>query len=262
MAYFERRSTLELNGDSADTASLFTSAICLPKTYLDASHNHHRYPVLYILDAAILFDLTVGMVDYLCANPQFPEIIIVAISSNNRGRDFTPTHQPFESDVIPKHYFDQSGGADKLLHYLSGQLIPFVEKNYRVQSIRHLLGYSLSGLFVLNTLTNNPQLFDSYLAIDPSLWWDKQYLLRSARNNQEALVMQCKQKYIYFCAANTPEYASFNIKANADDLYQLLSKVVESDYLKYQYFSDINHGDVVVTGLYSGLQHILLNQQS
>jgi predicted alpha/beta superfamily hydrolase len=37
---------------------------------------------------------------------------------------------------------------------------------------RAIVGESLAGLFVVETLALEPDLFDSYIAIDPSLWWN------------------------------------------------------------------------------------------
>ena len=39
---------------------------------------------------------------------------------------------------------------------------------------------SLAGLFVVETFLKDPALFDTYIAISPSLWWDRGSLARSA----------------------------------------------------------------------------------
>lgn len=43
-----------------------------------------------------------------------------------------------------------------------------------------IVGESLAGLFVVETFLQEPDLFDSYIAIDPSLWWDDGRLVRTA----------------------------------------------------------------------------------
>ena len=43
-----------------------------------------------------------------------------------------------------------------------------------------MIGESLAGLFIVETYMDEPTLFGSYAAIDPSLWWDKEALSKLA----------------------------------------------------------------------------------
>ena len=63
--------------------------------------------------------------------------------------------------------------------FLSKELIPNIEKDYRTNSYRILSGHSASGQFVLYTLTSEPTLFNAYFAVSPSLDWDNNLPQRS-----------------------------------------------------------------------------------
>ncbi|TDR43185.1 hypothetical protein DFR29_107195 [Tahibacter aquaticus] len=137
------------------------------RVYLPASYrwaSNRRYPVLFLLDGQSRFGHTATSVDTLAAAGDIPEMIVIGIDSTLRTRDFTPTN--WEAIV-------GGGGADKFRSFLSTELIPSVEKEYRANGYRVLSGHSLGGLFALYCLSAEPALFQAYFAIAPSLDWDK-----------------------------------------------------------------------------------------
>lgn len=114
-----------------------------------------------------------------------PEMVLVGISNDkNRIRDLT-------TSIITAKYgmpFNmENGKADNFLRFIEEELIPYVENTYPVTDYRTLIGHSYGGLFTIYTLINQPNLFANYLAIDPSLDWDDQKLLKEA---QETLAPQ------------------------------------------------------------------------
>jgi predicted alpha/beta superfamily hydrolase len=96
---------------------------------------------------------------------------------NMRNRDFTPTSTS-----------NLTGGAEKFLSFFRDELMPYVINKYNAKSKGHTLyGGSLGGLFVVYAFLNEPDLFTSYIAIDPSLWWDKFYLNKIATRKFDSL---------------------------------------------------------------------------
>ncbi|HRF25022.1 MAG TPA: hypothetical protein PLR98_12690, partial [Chitinophagaceae bacterium] len=61
-----------------------------------------------------------------------------------------------------------------------------------------IIGESLAGLFVTETFFLTPGLFDAYIAFDPSLWWNKQYLI----NQASAYLNNIQSKKIFWFAAS------------------------------------------------------------
>jgi predicted alpha/beta superfamily hydrolase len=100
----------------------------------------------------------------------FFQMVIVGIVNIDRNRDYTPTYAPEQPGNLQ---FPTSGKADKFTRFLSSDLIPYIDSHYKTQPYRILAGWSLGGLFTVHTFFENPQLFSAYLAVSPSLWWDK-----------------------------------------------------------------------------------------
>lgn len=139
-----------------------TFRVALPPSYGWAKER--RYPVLYLLDGKAHFGHTVGSAGYLAAQGEIPEMIVVGIDSTVRVRDFTPTDW--------SEAWVGGGGAGNFKKFLSKELIPKIEADYRTDGFRVLAGHSASGQFALYCLTEEPELFHSYIALSPQLEWD------------------------------------------------------------------------------------------
>lgn len=139
-----------------------------------------RYPVLYLLDGETNFHHTTGTLETLSRLGYIPDLIVVALDNTDRTRDLTParTTVPTEGE---EDRFPTSGGADRFLDFFEQELMPHVEASYRAAPYRVLIGHSFGGLFAVHALVRRTDLFDAYLAISPSLWWDDARLVTEAR---------------------------------------------------------------------------------
>jgi predicted alpha/beta superfamily hydrolase len=148
----------------------------LPENYDPA--NNQKYPVVYILDGEVLLPTVYNVLSFYSGG-FMPEMVIVGISNNkNRMRDLT-TSKVAEMYGMP---FDQDNGdAANFNTFIATELIPFIENKYPATHFRTLIGHSYGGLYTIYTLLNHPELFSNYIAIDPSLDWDKQKLIGDAR---------------------------------------------------------------------------------
>ena len=147
--------------------------VSLPASYAWAQDR--RYPVLYVLDGRSHFIHTTGSTRYLAAQGEIPEMIVVAVASTVRVRDFT------QSDW--SSHWVGGGGAANFRRFLSTELIPEIEKNYRVDGYRVLSGHSAGGQFALYCLGEQPALFQAYFALAPSLDWDDNLPQRSLQKS-------------------------------------------------------------------------------
>lgn len=148
----------------------------LPASYRWATER--RYPVLYVLDGRTHFGHTSATVDFLSAEGEIPETIVVAIASTVRVRDFTQTDWP--------KAWVGGGGAGNFKRFLSTELIPAIERAYRTDGFRILSGHSAGGQFVLYTLASEPGLFRAYFALSPSLDWDDRLPARELKKALES----------------------------------------------------------------------------
>ncbi len=148
----------------------------LPDSYNPESDQ--KYPVAYILDGDVMLN-TLHTVHSYYSGGFMPEMILIGISNaENRTRDLT-TSNPTEQNGIGND--QEYGGAEKFTEFIESELIPFIENNYPVTNYRTLIGHSYGGLFTVNMLLKHSQLFENYIAIDPSMDWDEQKLLKESR---------------------------------------------------------------------------------
>lgn len=149
----------------------------LPASY--TPEKNQKYPVVFILDGEIFLP-TVNDVQNYYSGGFTPEMVLVGISNDkNRVRDLTT------STITTKYgmpFNEKNGEADNFRTFIETELIPFVENKYPVTDYRTLIGHSYGGLFTISTMLNQPNLFANYLAIDPSLDWDNQKLLKEAQD--------------------------------------------------------------------------------
>jgi predicted alpha/beta superfamily hydrolase len=143
--------------------------INLPRFYDDTTKD---YPVVYLLDSQWDFPLVSAIYGEQYYDGFLPDLIIVGITWGGknpnadilRARDFTPT------DI---HQNNPTGNAEKFLEFISRELIPFIENNYRgSKTDRTLMGSSLGGLFTLYTLFTQYEIFNKYVLTSPALTWD------------------------------------------------------------------------------------------
>jgi predicted alpha/beta superfamily hydrolase len=139
---------------------------------------NEKYPVVYILDGEVLLP-TVHAVQSFYSGGFMPEMVLIGISNaENRLRDLT-TSKIESMNGMP--FNAENGDAANFITFIENELIPAVEKTYPVTPFRTLIGHSYGGLFTMYNLVHHPDLFNNYIAIDPSLDWDNQQLLTEAK---------------------------------------------------------------------------------
>ncbi len=138
-----------------------------------------RHPVVYLLDGGLDQDFHhISGLAQLGGTPWGPlqPLILVGIASVDRRNELTP---PTKDPALRRDY-PTVGGSAAFRHFLETRVKPFVEGRYRTSADTALMGESLAGLFVVETLLARPDSFRRYIAISPSLWWDNQALANGA----------------------------------------------------------------------------------
>jgi len=137
-----------------------------------------RYPVLYMLDGGENEDFPhlVDTLDGLIRAGSIPPMLLVGIENTERRRDMTgPTTVESDRQIAPL-----VGGSATFRQFLAEELLPQIRAIYNVNDEAAIIGESLAGLFVIETLFVQNDLFDTYIAIDPSLWWNAEQWWREA----------------------------------------------------------------------------------
>ncbi len=135
-------------------------------------------PVLYMPDGGIAEDFLhiAGLLQVSVMNGSIRPVILVGIENTERRRDLTgPTTVASDSAIAPR-----VGGSTAFRQFIRNELMPFIDARYQTTDESSIIGESLAGLFVVETFMLEPELFDHYIAIDPSLWWNDQSLLKQA----------------------------------------------------------------------------------
>lgn len=162
---------------SAQLGETRTLNIYLPNGYRTGMPT--KYPVIYLLDGGADEDFVrvVGLVQFNSFEwvGRLAPSIVVGITNVSRRRDFT-----FPSTVVSERTkYPESGHSDKFIAFIEKELQPYIEKAYNASTTsRTIIGESLGGLLAAEVLLKRPQLFDKYIIIAPSLWWDDGSLLR------------------------------------------------------------------------------------
>jgi len=148
----------------------------LPESY--GQDSKQLYPLVYVLDGEVHLKAVATVLSYYWGG-FMPEMIIVGISNReNRTRDLTTSKVETRRGAA---YNQETGGAENFTLFIEKELIPHIEANYPATGYRTLIGHSYAGLFTINMLLNHTGLFDNYIAIDPSLDWDDQKLLKHSK---------------------------------------------------------------------------------
>ena len=135
-------------------------------------------PVLYMPDGGIKEDFPhiANTLAALIAAKKISPILLVGIENTQRRRDLTgPTEIAKDKEIAPV-----VGGSAAFRAFIARELFAEINKKYRTTARKGIIGESLAGLFVTETLLWQPDLFDFYIAFDPSVWWNDKYLLRTA----------------------------------------------------------------------------------
>jgi hypothetical protein len=176
--------------------------VYLPPGYVDSKDV--RLPVLYMPDGGIAEDFlhVAGLVQVSVGNGTMRPFLLVGIENTERRRDMTgPTDNSEDRQIAPR-----VGGAAAFRTFIRTELMPAVKARYRTTSESAIVGESLAGLFVVETFLLEPDLFDTYIAFDPSLWWNDRKLLASAAARLQSRTL--KGKTLYVASSNEPELAT------------------------------------------------------
>jgi len=234
----------------------------VPETYNPEGKT--KYPVAYILDGE-LFLTPLTVVNQFYTGGFMPEMILVGISNRtNRLRDLTTSAV---SELYGMPASEKNGEAENFTQFIEKELIPYVEKNYPVTTYRTLIGHSYGGLFTMYTLMYHSELFENYVAIDPSLDWDNQKVLKDSKALLAKKDFNSKALFMSLSGHLHPENASITIDNVMDDTSDftlfsrsnlMMSKEIKKNSknglsYNWKFYPNDLHGTIVLPSLMDGL---------
>lgn len=219
--------------------------IYLPLDYSQDSLK--TYPVIYLLDGSKDEDFIhiSGIVQFGSFSwiNMIPESIVVGIGNVDRKRDFTYPSQ----NELDKKEFPTSGKSENFISFIEKELQPFIDSTYRTTEIKTIIGQSLGGLLATEILFKKPDLFDNYIIVSPSLWWDDENLLNFQSTSYNST------KRIYIAGGKEGEV----MERTAKELYDKLKKnKKQNTNLFYKFLEDKTHGDALHIAVYDAFEKI------
>lgn len=223
--------------------------IYTPSTIDDTAYFQRcAYPVIYLLDGDSQFATLQTMIQALAVNEMntvLPQMIIVGVLNTPGNRNRNLGKEP-----------------EDLTRFFEKELFPYIEKKYPTAPYRVLIGHSLGGLYTTHTLLHHKELFNAYIASDPSFWIDSAAIIKSA----PALLRQDFSKKNYFLAmAHTINPALDTAQVRTDTslggrhttaIMDMAAMLKNSNHLRwdYQYYPDDDHHSIPFIAIYDGLR--------
>lgn len=207
----------------------------VPNSSDGSVYSKKNYPVVYLLDGDAFFLSVVATINHLSKNQMCPQMIVVGISNTNRNRDLTPTKGELDPPFLDSTFVANTGGGEKFLSFIEKELIPKIESKYPTEPYRMFIGHSFGGLEVMHAFVHQPQLFSSFIAIDPSMSWSNQVLLKKIKSMSFNESHQNKALYLGIANTMAEELDSISVlKDTSIDTEHIRSNLELNSYLKIQ----------------------------
>jgi uncharacterized protein len=240
------------------TGETYDICISYPDNY---KNSNKKYSLLIDLDAEVNFGAVSYISQRLTKDELMPELFIVGIAYQGdsdeesyyslRSKDFTPTVDKNQEERHKSKFKSGTGGAENFVKFLSLELFPYLANNYPIKNEnRTIYGHSFGGLFGTYVLLNHPELFDNYLLLSPSLWWDKKVVLKNFERSQYVLSKQIK---LY---VGTGAFEDSMVDDHLDMIRLLRKHDSDGSNIKSEILDSETHRTIFGRGLTNGLRFL------
>lgn len=225
----------------------------------DKIKNKGNYPVVYVLDGSENFNTVVSITEHMEESSLCPPMIVVGIVPVERLSELTTGTDKELPNIV--------GNGDKFMSFVEKELIPHIDANYPTTTYKTLIGHSLGGLTVINTLLHHPNSFNAYVSLEASLWWNNKKSVEEAKTILPAQYYQGKT--LFMAMANRMERGmdTLSVQKDTSGYTALIRSNLEfikilnnnkTDQLRYGYkfYADDNHPSVRLIGEYDALRFV------
>jgi hypothetical protein len=230
--------------------------------YLPEGYNEKdtiKYPVIYLLDGSADEDFIhiAGLVQFNSFEwvNRVPKSIIVGIATVDRRRDFTFT-TTIEED---KKRFPSSGHSGKFISFIEKELQPFINGKYKTNTSKTIIGQSLGGLLATEILFTKPDIFNTYIIVSPSLWWNNGTLLNTPAKTASS------RTTVYIGVGKeglTPTAIPRVMEVDANLLAEKLKKENKNTEVIFDYLPDENHATILHQAVLNAFKLIYNNKHN
>jgi predicted alpha/beta superfamily hydrolase len=157
--------------------------ISLPPNY---NQNVHDYPIILILDGEFMFDIARSMTTLWASRNYMPESIIIGLPNPTNDKRFEMALEVKGDNG--KVYYQGGGDPKTYIQFFKNELFPFLEKHYRVNTNRTIVGLSPTSGAVYQAFWGDSDLFRHYISINGGI----SSHLTSGRTVGETLISSLK----------------------------------------------------------------------
>jgi hypothetical protein len=250
-----------LLGVTDEIQSEILKEIRILNIYLPDGYNKNdttTYPITYLLDGSADEDFihVAGLFQFNSFSwiDRVPKSILVGIATVDRRRDFT-----FPTTVIKaKNSYPTSGHSDNFIAFIEKELQPFIKKKYKGNTSATIIGQSLGGLLATEILLKKPALFNKYIIVSPSLWWDNGSLLNYASSALNTDTLQKRDVYIAVGKEGlTPGEPPRVMEVDANLLAEKIRKAnIKTMRVYFDYLPEEDHATIMHQAVFNGLRAI------
>lgn len=239
--------TREFTLQSASSGASYEIKVGLPDNYNESATK--KYSSIYVLDGEENFAFVAKKCKEISSQYSTGNVLVVSIGyGKDRSIDYTPTKVSSET-----------GGGAEFLDFIETQLIPRIEQDFSVDTIRSsrvILGHSYGGLFGAFTLAVNNDLFGNYLLLSPSIWFDNEVSLLLEKQNR----INIKKKHqLVFLGIGELENAG-RMQAPFEAFYQILRDNYSDINLSKNKEQDLDHMGSKNPNITKGLNYYFQNR--
>jgi uncharacterized protein len=230
-------------------------SVSLPERY---HANNRRYPVLYVIDGDFQFHHVSALATNLARMGKIPPMIVVGVATQGQNDYLYSTTWPLKRNDETKA--PEYGGAVQMLEYLTHELLPRINKQYRTSAQNILAGYSMGGLFTFYSMLQQGP-FQAHLAMSPSLWYDDY----SAADKIKSFLALHKQPVKLFLSVANEE------DMGVTEVVSVIEKNIESPAVKganksatkwdwqFKHYPDETHYSTAMPALYGAMEFLYPN---
>jgi predicted alpha/beta superfamily hydrolase len=213
--------------------------IGLPASY--EKNPNKKYPILVLLDGDYLFDPFYGALSYGSYWDDIPETIIVGISQNKNDERIEDSNYD-EADGLPTEK-----GA-KFFEFIGGELLPYIEKKYRVAPFRIIAGHDTTAGFLNFFLYKDYSIFNAYISLSPELATDMEKRIPENLN-------KIKQPLFYYQSSADGDVKKLRepIQTMDENIKKITNPLLN---YKFDLFKGASHYSLVLYSIPSALYQI------
>jgi predicted alpha/beta superfamily hydrolase len=244
---------------SEHTGRSYQVTVELPNRYRSGDR---RYPLVVVLDGQWVFGPVRDAFRIMALHRELPEAVLVGVAHaepdlrsilQDRARDFTPTQATAPSQTGVRAPAEEVGQAASFRRALVDEIIPAATGGLRLDGDRTIVGHSFSALFALDTLLEEPSLFDRWVLASPSVWWDDQVMFRREANHA---AMTDDVVARVFMSAGSEEGGEEGFGGHREIFERLADRAYPSLALSWALFPGESHTSVINAAVSRGLREV------